>query len=321
MFFIYWLFGFGLSWDNIKGILITNSLFSYSFYFGNVLITNGLNKWMPWNPEPKKRAIYGTIITLVLNLVLTLVVVTMVSVFAFGGSARYIFTPDGKQTVFIAFIIIILITLLLYSVEFFKEIQKEKLLNETLRKEKITAELNALKAQVDPHFLFNSFNVLSGLIDENPPQAQKFLSGLSKIYRYVLENRNEDLVTLEEELKFATQYLDLQKIRFENSIHLNLNVDPSLLEKQLPALSLQLLLENAVTHNRFDTHNPLHISIETRYDFLIVGNNKQDRKKLSPGNGMGLKNIQQRYQLQKINNFKIEDTPQSFIVHLPLLQK
>jgi len=321
MFFIYWFFGFGMSWENIKSLLITNTLFSYSFYFGNILITRSLDKWMPWNPEPKKRAIYGTIITLALNLVLTLAVVTMVSVFAYGGSGRYIFTPDGKQTVFIAFIIIILITLLLYSVEFFKEIQKEKLLNETLRKEKISAELNALKAQVDPHFLFNSFNVLSGLIDENPKQAQKFLSGLSKIYRYVLENRNEDLVTLDEELKFATQYLDLQKIRFENSIHLDLKVDPSLLEKQLPALSLQLLLENAVTHNGFDINNPLHISIETKGDTLSVGNNKKERKKLASGNGMGLKNIQQRYQLQKINGFKIDDTDQSFIVHLPLIQK
>lgn len=316
---IHFFFGFELNFFKLKELLITNTLFTYAFYFANGFLVEALDKWMPWNPNPQKRAIGGSLITLVVNLIVVYVVVTLVAVYAYGGAVDYVFTNNGKNTVFSAYIIIVIITLIFYSVGFFKQVQEGKLINEKLRKEKVSAELNALKAQVDPHFLFNSFNVLSGLIDEDPPQAQKFLSGLSKIYRYVLENRNEELVTLSEELKFAKQYLELQKMRFENSIFLDLNVDESLMLEKLPALSLQLLLENAITHNGFDTKDPLHISIESVNGNLVVGNNKQQRNKLTAGNGMGLKNIEQRYELQKIEGFKIEDSQKSFIVHLPLI--
>jgi len=320
-FVIHFMVGYTINWELIKETLITNSLFTYAFYFANLLLIYYLDKWMPWHPHPMKRAVAGTIFSIIINLIVVCVVITLVTVYAYGGSSNYIFTSQGKGNVVITFVIVTFISLLFYSVAFFQEGQKERLINEKLRKEKISAELNALKSQVDPHFLFNSFNVLSGLIDENPPQAQKFLSGLSKIYRYVLENRNENLVTLEKELQFAEQYLALQKVRFENGINVNINVDQKDLEKQLPALSLQLLLENAITHNGFDASAPLNISINTKDDLLTMSNNKQERKKLNKGNGMGLKNIEDRYILQKIKGFKIEDTENNFVVNLPLINR
>jgi sensor histidine kinase YesM len=320
-FIIHYFFGHTINTALVRETLITNAVFSYAFYFANLFLVELLDKWMPWNPKPFKRAIIGTILTIIVNFIIVCLAITFVTMYAYGGDADYIFTNKGKGNVIITFVIVTFITMIFYTAGFFKEVQEQKLLNEKLRKEKISAQLNALKSQIDPHFLFNSFNVLSGLIDENPQQAQKFLSGLSKIYRYVLENRNEDLVSLGDELKFANQYLALQKIRFENSINLDLNVEESLMEMQIPALSLQLLLENAVTHNRFDTNSPLHISIESIDQVLVVGNNKQERNKLASGNGIGLKNIKERYQLQKINGFKIEDIDQSFIVHLPLIPK
>jgi len=318
-FVIHFFLGHNMSWELVRETLITNSLFTYAFYFSNLFINYFLGKWMPWNPNPKRRAIAGTIITILVNLAVICAVITVLMVYVYGGEAGYIFTDKGKGNVLITFVVVTVITLIFYTVGFFQQFQEEKLVSEKLRKEKISAELNALKSQVDPHFLFNSFNVLSGLIDENPPQAQKFLGGLSKIYRYVLENRNESLVSLEEELKFAEQYLKLQKIRFENGINVDLQISPDSLAKKLPALSLQLLLENAITHNGFDAKLPLSISISSNADNLVVKNNKRERNRLNPGSGMGLKNIEERYNLQNVEGFKIEDTEKHFIVHLPLI--
>ena len=316
---IQFFFGSSCTWRDVKEWCITNSLFSYPFYFANAFLILALDKWLPWKENVRKRAVVGTLTSIVVNLIVIMIVITLVAVYVHGGEANYIFTTNGKNNVLITFIIVTVITLIFYAVGFFKEYQKELLLNEELRREKISAELNALKAQVDPHFLFNSFNVLSGLIDENPGQAQKFLSGLSKIYRYVLEKRDEELVTLSEELSFARQYLDLQKIRFENGIHLDLDVDATNLEKKLPALSLQLLLENAITHNGFDASSPLRISIAASDGALVVSNNKQSRKKLNPGSGLGLKNITDRYSLHKVQGFSIQDNVGEFIVQLPLI--
>jgi len=277
---IQFFFGSSCSWQDIKEWTVTNALFNYPFYFANGFLLVFLDKWMPWNTDPKRRAIIGSVVTLFVNLIVVYVVITLITVFVHGGPSDYVFTQSGKRNVFITFLIVTFITLIFYAVGFYHEAQNEKLLNETLRREKVSAELNALKAQVDPHFLFNSFNVLSGLIDENPPQAQKFLSGLSKIYRYVLENTHEELVTVAEEMEFAQQYLDLQKIRFENSIKVDMNVSEINLEKKLPALSLQLLLENAITHNGFDTSSPLEIAIDSKSGELVVSNNKQKLSKM-----------------------------------------
>jgi len=305
--------------SDVKEWLLTNLLFTYPFYFANGFLVNYLDEWMPWKDNAKRRAIYGTIITVIVNLIVIYIVITVVAVVVHGGSPNYVFTPRGKNTVLITFVIVTVITLIFYSIGFFHEVQNQRLLNETLRKEKVSAELNALKAQVDPHFLFNSFNVLSGLIDENPKQAQKFLGGLSRIYRYILENRNEDVVTLKSELDFAKEYLNLQEVRFEDSINLVLDIENESLAKKLPALSLQLVLENAIKHNGFDVDNPLNISITDGGDHIVVKNNKKNRTRLHESNGMGLENITKRYDLRKVSGFKIEDGHESFAVHLPLI--
>ena len=315
---IQFFFGRTCTWADIKEWTLTNSLFSYPFYFANKFLVDGLDKHLAWRGSPK-RAAMAVIISMLVNLIVIYIVITLVTVFVHGGSVDYVFTDNGKNNVLITFVIVTVICLIFYVVGFYKEAQEERLLNETLRKEKITAELSALKAQLDPHFLFNSFNVLSGLIDEDPPQAQKFLGGLSKIYRYVLENRNEDLVSLEAELGFAKDYLDLQKIRFEESIHLDLVISADILEKKLPALSLQLVLENAVKHNGFDLENPLKISIVDKENILVVSNNKKPRTRLGESSGIGLANITERYALHNISGFRVEENNDFFIVYLPLI--
>ncbi|MBT8229114.1 MAG: histidine kinase, partial [Bacteroidia bacterium] len=190
---------------------------------------------------------------------------------------------------------------------------------EQLRQEKLISELNALKAHVDPHFLFNSFNVLSGLIEEDKEKAQDFLTGLSKIYRYILESRNEDTSTVRDELSFAKSYLDLHLARFENSIEMLVDISDETLNRSLPSLTLQLLLENAIKHNAFDEEEPLRIKIYNQDKFLVIENNRKKRMNLAMGNGMGLKNIRDRYSLLSKEIVTVKDTSDKFSVQIPLL--
>jgi len=307
------------NWQDIKQWAIINAMFSYPFYFANGYLNDFLNAKMSWNDNPTKRVLLGTPLTILLNLVIIYGVGTLMVVWIFGGSSEYMLTANGRQMAIISLVIVTVITLIFYSVGFFKQSQEASLANEKLRKQKIAAELSALKSQVNPHFLFNSFNVLSGLIDEDPASAQKFLGGLSKIYRHILEHRDEDLVNLGEELKFAKQYIDLQQTRFEDGIVLNSKVKTSDLEKKLPTLSLQMVLENAIKHNGFSSQEPLVIDLVSENGHLVVKNNKKDRKKLVESNGLGLKNIKQRYELHNVNSFVFEDVSNHFTVKLPLI--
>ena len=162
-----------------------------------------------------------------------------------------------------------------------------------------SAQFESLKNQIDPHFLFNSLNVLSALIEENPESAQKFTTSLSKIYRYVLEQKDKELVTVSEELNFAKTYMNLLKMRFENSITFDLPTDFSNDLAKVVPLSLQLLLENCIKHNVVSESKPLHIKIYMENNFLVVENNLQKKEVLTDRKGVGL---------QKSNSdIKVED--------------
>lgn len=184
-----------------------------------------------------------------------------------------------------------------------------------------SAQFDALKNQLDPHFLFNSLNVLTSLIDEDPGNAQKFTTSLSKVYRYVLEQKNKELVTVEDELNFARTYMLLLKMRFEDSIIFDIPEKVSNPEAKVVPLSLQLLLENAVKHNTVAENKPLHIRIYERDTDLIVENNLQPKQVVKKSSGVGLANITQRYALLTKRNMTIEETPTKFSVAIPMLTK
>ncbi|MDX1427841.1 MAG: 2TM domain-containing protein, partial [Salegentibacter mishustinae] len=182
-------------------------------------------------------------------------------------------------------------------------------------------KFDALKNQLDPHFLFNSLNVLASLIDENPDQAQRFTTGLSKIYRYVLEQKNKELVSLEEELKFASTYMKLLKMRFENSIEFEIPEEISNEEAKVVPLSLQLLLENTIKHNIVSESRPLKIRIYEQEEFLVVENNYQKKEVLSNRKGVGLQNIVNRYNEITQRKVLINQTEEIFRVKIPVLTK
>jgi LytS/YehU family sensor histidine kinase len=309
----------GFYFENAKDWVTSNFYFGLPFYFANTYLNNGLNKIYSWVEYPKKRALIGVPAFMIMNVGLVCILIYVFAYFVLGYEDPKIFDRKNTFAIIVALTISIIATLFFHALGFFRGYITQLELSKKLEKEKISAELNALKAQVNPHFLFNSFNVLSGLIDEDPDQAQDFLSGLSKIYRYILENRNEDLCNVSDELSFAQQYFKLQKIRFENSIHMDVDVPKDVMDRRVPSLSLQLLLENAIKHNTFSEENPLRISIKYINNALVVHNNKKSRTNLEGSNGIGLANIDQRYSLHKVDSFSVQNLSDSFTVNLPLI--
>ncbi|MEO0340348.1 MAG: histidine kinase [Bacteroidota bacterium] len=308
-----------LSWGLIK-----NQIF-YNIYYGfplTIIIGNFsgfLNKIFPWDSRPRRRALWGIFGSITLTLFVLFILNLILWIGIWGYDFKAIYLQENRDFYLWAVIITIIVSITLHAASFFKEIQKERKVSAQLKQEKLEMELNALRAHVDPHFLFNSFNVLSGLIDEDPERAQDFLAGLSKIYRYILEQRNEDTSTLKDEINFAQRYLSLQKMRFEDSIIMETDIDPNLESRKIPSLSLQLLLENAIKHNGFNKDAPLQIHLKTNGSTLEVVNNKMQRTNLYEGNKMGLQNIKDRYALLTNQAVEVNNLTESFSVKLPLL--
>ena len=208
-----------------------------------------------------------------------------------------------------------------HLVFFYNRYQQNRIKEQKVIAGTASAKFDALKNQLDPHFLFNSLNVLSSLIEENPVNAQKFTTGLSKVYRYVLEQKNKELVTVNEELKFAKTYMSLLKMRFEDSIIFTMPETAQNPESRVVPLSLQLLLENAVKHNMVTSSKPLNIKIYENNGYLVVENNLQLKQIVKKSTGVGLNNIKQRYQLLTHKKININQQSSSFAVSIPMLTK
>ncbi|MFC5045068.1 2TM domain-containing protein [Aquimarina hainanensis] len=217
--------------------------------------------------------------------------------------------------------ITVIASLFFHTMHFYKALQEKKVAEQKIIAGTASAKFDALKNQLDPHFLFNSLNVLTSLIDENPRMAQKFTTSLSKVYRYVLEQKDKELVSIEEELKFAKTYMTLLKLRFEDSIIFEMPTQLSNPNAKIVPLSLQILLENTIKHNVVMPEKPLKISIYEKDGFLFVENNLQPKQIVKQRSGVGLVNVKQRYALLTKRAFSVYKTEDAFIAKLPLLTK
>ena len=192
---------------------------------------------------------------------------------------------------------------------------------ENLKKENLQSQLEGLKGQVNPHFLFNSLNSLSSLINEDPAQAEKFLDEMSKVYRYLLRSNEDGLTTLESEMMFIQSYFHMLKTRYGEALEMESQIDEHYLNYQLPPLTLQMLVENAVKHNIIMKDSPLKILImTTNSSKLIVSNNLQRKDKQVLSNKIGLANIVKKYRLMKKEEINVRDDGKEFAVVIPLIQ-
>jgi two-component system LytT family sensor kinase len=190
---------------------------------------------------------------------------------------------------------------------------------EKLKRENLIARYEALKNQVNPHFLFNSLNTLSGIVETNQKDAVNYIKRLSNTYRYVLEQRDKELVTLEEELSFVKDYLYLATIRHGNGLVVNINVSAKI--SLLPPLGLQMLIENSIKHNAISDEAPLIIDINEIENHIIIRNNLQPKKVIQDSAPLGLENLKNRYAYLTDKPVIVEKTEEYFIVKIPLIEK
>lgn len=221
----------------------------------------------------------------------------------------------------IIMICVLFITHVYETVFLVKESENEMLKNEQLERAKAEAELQALKNQIDPHFMFNSLNTLSYLIDEAPEKAKEFNEHLADIYRYILQNKTSDLVMVREEIIFLRDYFLLQKIRYGDAVTLQINIADEIFEQymMLP-ISLQILAENAFKHNEFSIKEPLIIKVFSEDEKMIVYNRLVKKQTAKPSSKVGLLNLQERYKLATSMSIEVKETNESFIVYLPMLK-
>lgn len=221
------------------------------------------------------------------------------------------------------FAVVFLINIIIYTLSYLLQhtiASKRELRSERERRHKAQYQYQRLKQQINPHFLFNSLNILDYLVQEqHTERASSFIRKLAEIYRYMLRTEQQPLVRLEEELDFAGMYIDLLKERFVDGLAVDNRIDPSLLNAYIVPCSLQLLIENATKHNIVSAEEPLRIELSTSGRTLSVVNNLQPRTSIHPSTGLGLANIRQQYADITSREIEITRTDSQFIVKLPLV--
>lgn len=321
--FFFFLFTTEKTIENFGLTILISSMYSFILGGGNGLINDFLNKKIPWSEATTKRAIISIVAILITNIILVYFCnyINFV-VFQKAATTEEYFLGKYNFINWFTINIALLISAFLHAKGFMEELKKatkKEVVEQKLIAKSANAQLESLKNQLDPHFLFNSLNVLSSLIDENPVQAQKFTASMSKIYRYVLEKKDKELVSVEDEVEFAKIYCDLLKTRFEDSVDFIFDVNEADVRKFVVPLSLQLLLENCIKHNLATSSKPLLIKIFSQGDQLCIENNLQIREQIKESAGIGLANIVQRYALLTQRNVFIEKSEDYFKVKLPML--
>lgn len=203
---------------------------------------------------------------------------------------------------------------------FFREYRQKWLEAEELRSNSEQAQLQLIKSQINPHFLFNNLNVLSGMLIKDNPEANRFIEEFSKVYRYILNNQQKELVELRSELEFIQPYLFLLNKRFDQALLININIPEKYHSWYVVPAALQMLIENAIKHNIVSRHKPLQIDIHANGNqALVVKNNLQPRLEREPSTRIGLKNIRKRYELICGKSVLVQKSGSTFEVSLPLL--
>jgi len=314
----------GFDYDKIFTTTWWGINFMYSFFltYINTIYFRFINYKFLWKNKGLKRVLIGAGGAIVITLIGYAICEFLAAVVILKKQTFEEFLADQSFRGYLfPLLFTTILSLFFHVIYFYKALQEKKVTEQKIIAGTASAKFAALKNQLDPHFLFNSLNVLTSLIDENPRMAQKFTTSLSKVYRYVLEQKDKELVTIDEELKFANTYMTLLKLRFEDSIIFEIPKQASNPEARVVPLSLQILLENTIKHNVVMPDRPLHIKIYEDDGFLIVENNLQHKEVIKNSSGVGLGNVKQRYGLLTKREFSVYKTETSFIAKLPILTK
>ena len=289
----------------------------YWFTFRQIFIE--LRKRYPAVKDSVKRIVFQTILILIAYTAVKL----LMDIFIHDYLHYFLElnNPNGVTMVLASLMLTFFIVAVYESIFFYSRLQKSIVEREKLERENIHSQLEGLKNQVNPHFLFNSLNTLTYIIPEDPDLAVRFVQQLSKVYRYILEIRDRKLICLSEELEFLDSYVFLLKERFGENFHVEIRIPDSYLNKKVVPLSLQILMENAIKHNVISALKPLTIEvfIENNQN-LIIKNNLQKKNQVMNSTKVGLQNIKNRYSFFSEQKVEVFATADSFVVSLPLIE-
>jgi len=283
--------------------------------YPNLTLIRYLNNRFPWKKNVIKRFLIQFPMAIVEGILITPIIIIPAGLIF---SMEYDFQTNINNAYYLimfSFFLMVVLEALIH----FNESSLAKQEAENLEKELSQIRFEVLKSQINPHFMFNSLNVLSGLIDNDIRKAQQFIDEFSHVYRYVLETIEQPVISLEKELDFMRSYLFLQQIRYGEMLTYSVNIPAVLLKYVLPPLSLQVVLENAIKHNIINKSKPLHIDVYNEDTFLVVKNNIQPKISSGQSTGLGLKNLVKRYALISKSQpvFYIENN--FYIAKLPLI--
>jgi sensor histidine kinase YesM len=323
----------GMLIPNMAG-LITNALYSstelvacYGYFIlisfivweGNVRLMYFIRKKYEW----RYNQYYKIILSLFLANIFYSGAASSMMLYGWKLASRESYASWGPilHTIFIIVVAASFITNIYEIIYLNKEREYNLTRAEQLNIAKAQAELEALKNQIDPHFIFNSLNTLSFLITRDPQNARLYNDTLAKVYRYILGNKEKDLVLLREEVEFISNYFYLLKIRFSEAVNMEIEITDLAAEDFLiPPISMQALVENAIKHNDFTDSNPLTIMVSVSSNFVVIKNAIKPKNYAPPTSKIGLNNLDNRYKLITKRNIIIENNFKFFTVKLPILK-
>jgi len=294
-----------------------STLFGLLLVFVDLQFINPLDKKLPLPAKLVIRIPMELLISIVLGAFVGIILtITSHLIFTYEDGLQVNLIKNGL----IVAVINLLITATLEAIIWFKRNQEAKVIAQKLETENTQIRFETLKGQLNPHFLFNSLNVLSSLVGTDNDKAQQFIDEFSLIYRYTLDVIDKRIVELEEEIKFVKAYLYLQKIRFDEAFDYNITIESGKLDKFLPALSLQTVLENCFKHNKATRESPLQIKIYNEENYIFVVNNIQSKNSRIDSKKVGLSNLKKRYNLLWEIEPEFRITEKEYIAKLPLIE-
>lgn len=293
-----------------------STLFGLFLVFIDLSYINPLDKIMPLPEKFFIRIPIEVVVSLIAGVIVGVILTTTSHIlFGYEDGLQVNLVKNGL----IVSVINLIVTAILEAVIWYKRNQESKVVAEQLERENTQIRFETLKGQLNPHFIFNSLNVLSSLISKDAEKAQQFVDEFSMVYRYTLDVIDKQVVELSEEIEFAKAFLYLQKIRFGDAMSYDLNIDAEKLNRFVLPLALQTLLENCFKHNRASEDSPLRIKIYDKGNYIFVGNNLQV-KNSRDSKKVGLNNLRKRYELLGNVEPEFNVTENEYIAKIPLIE-
>lgn len=301
-------------WDRY---FLYSSVIGMSLWLGNEYFSNYVDQKYSWLEYPIRKLVLRLVFSLIYSTFIMVLLYMFIWFFVFQKPDLTNFFHYNRISFLIFYAATLIVMLIYHSIAFFQSWQQAALNEERLKRESMSLQLQALRSQVDPHFLFNSLNTLTSLIETDSQKAITFVRQLSDMFRYMLHRDNHELVDIGSELKFTEAYVFLQKMRFGDNLKVEFLI--SGMDFYVLPVSLQMLLENAIKHNEISKDFPLKVTVEDDSDYFVVTNPIQPKLPETPSKGIGIENLKVRYKFFSDKEIIIRNAGGQYIVKVPKL--